>query len=111
MSRAIEPPGRAPEAEVYFEADRTGGDDLDRLRAVVAQPHDRALAELLVDLGEGHVEGLVAVERCHGAHLREVARSGSVSTLGRGSDTSGGTGGPVDGHPACGLRDQSSPNV
>ena len=32
----------------------------------LAQAHDRALAELLVDLGEGHVEGLVAVERCHG---------------------------------------------
>src|SRR4051794_24741352 len=95
--------GQAPDAEGDVEGDRTGRDDLDRLRGVVPQPHDRALAELLVDLGEGHVEGLVAVERCHGAHLR-FAGSGSVATLGRGTDSFEMSGGPMDCRPTCGRH-------
>ena len=32
---------------------------------LVAEAHDRALAEALVDLREGHLEGLLAVWSCH----------------------------------------------
>jgi hypothetical protein len=52
---------QAADAEGDVEGDRAGGDHLDRCPDVVAEPHDRALAELAVDVGEGGVEGLVAV--------------------------------------------------
>src|SRR4051794_21078436 len=92
----------AADAQGDVQGDGAGRDDLHGHLGAVAQAHDGALAELLVDLGEGHVEGLVAVERCHGVHLREVAWSGSGSTLGRGSDSSGRAGAPVEERPACG---------
>ena len=43
-------PGQAADAEGEVERQRAGGDGLDRHRALLAHPHDRALAELLVDL-------------------------------------------------------------
>ena len=49
------------DAESDVEGDRTGGDDLDGGALVAAQSHDRALSELPVDLGEGGLEGLLAV--------------------------------------------------
>ncbi len=49
------------DAECDVEGDRTGGDHLDRCAIVAAQPHDRALSELPVDLGESRFEGLLAV--------------------------------------------------
>ena len=52
---------QAADAEGDVEGDRAGRDHLDRRPDVVAQAHDRALAELPVDLGEGGVERLVAV--------------------------------------------------
>ena len=67
---------QAADAEGDVEGDRAGRDDLHGHLGAVAQAHDGALAELLVDLGEGHVEGLVAVERCHGAHLRVRGEAG-----------------------------------
>ena len=52
---------QAADAERDVEGDRAGRDDLDRRPDVVAEAHDRALAELAVDLGERGVERLVAV--------------------------------------------------
>ena len=49
------------DAERDVEGDRAGGDDLDGCALVAAQAHDRALAELAVDLGERGLEGLLAV--------------------------------------------------
>src|SRR5207248_1743214 len=39
--------------------ERAGGDGGDADVAVLPQPHDRALAELLLDLADGHLEGVV----------------------------------------------------
>src|SRR4028119_208035 len=100
MSRAIEPVGmsfmatsgeaprrrRAPDPHGVAGGIRAGRDALHGDLGRVTQAHDGALAELLVDLGEGHVEGLVAVERCHGAHLREVASRVSWGRCGVGGD-------------------------
>ena len=62
--------------------------------APFAQPHDRALAELLLDLAERHVERLVAVVTVHRGSSwmgRRWMRAGSgevavVPTLRRGWD-------------------------
>ena len=55
----IRPRGQAADAEREVERQRAGGDRLDPDVAPLAEPHDRALAELLLDLAEGHVECLV----------------------------------------------------
>ena len=55
--------GQAAHAEGDVERDGAGADGLDRHAGFLAHPHDRALAELLVDLCQGRVEGLVAVAR------------------------------------------------
>ena len=52
---------QAADAERDVEGDGAGRDHLERRAGVVAQPHDRALAELLLDVGERGVEGLLAV--------------------------------------------------
>ena len=49
------------DTEREVEGEGAGRDRLDGHRALLAHPHDGALAELFVDLGEGHVECLVAV--------------------------------------------------
>jgi hypothetical protein len=56
---------QAADAERDVERDRPGGDHADRDAHLVAEAHDRALAEALVDLREGHLEGLRAVWSCH----------------------------------------------
>jgi hypothetical protein len=53
--------GKPADAERDIQRDRSGGDHLDGGAVVAAQPHDRALSELPVDLGEGRFEGLLAV--------------------------------------------------
>ena len=53
--------GQTADAEGEIERERTGGDRLDRHASLLAHLHDRALAELLLDLAEGYVECLVAV--------------------------------------------------
>ena len=60
---------QAADAERDVEGDRAGRDDLDRRADLVAEAHDRALAELLLDLGERGVERLLAVVSCHGSPL------------------------------------------
>ena len=64
------PPGQPAHAEGQVERQRARGDRFDGHRALLAHPHDRPLAVLLVDLGQGHLEGLVAVS----AHLVSLSR-------------------------------------
>jgi hypothetical protein len=45
--------GQAADAERDVQRDRAGGDDRHLHDRALAQPHDRTLAELLVDLCEG----------------------------------------------------------
>ena len=52
-------PGQAADAEREVEREGTGRDGLDPDVAALAEAHDRALAELLLDLAERHVERLV----------------------------------------------------
>ena len=66
---------QAADAERDVERDRAGGDDLDRRAGLVAEAHDRALAELLLDLGERDLERLVAVGCWHRGPPRAVYRS------------------------------------
>jgi hypothetical protein len=54
-------PGQAADPEREVEGQRAGRDRLDPDVPPLAQLHDRALAELLLDLAERHLEGLVAV--------------------------------------------------
>ena len=50
---------QAADAERDVEAERAGGDDLDVVDDLaLAQAHDRALAELLLDLRQGGLQGL-----------------------------------------------------
>ena len=56
-------PGQPADAEGEVEGERTRRDRLDPDVAPFAEPHDRALAELLLDLAEGHVERLVTIHR------------------------------------------------
>src|SRR5690606_10185865 len=50
-----------PDTERDVEGDGARGDHSDRRTLVAAEAHDGTLAELPVDLGEGRVEGLLAV--------------------------------------------------
>jgi hypothetical protein len=56
--------GHAPDAERQVEGQGTGRDDVDLAQGVRAHLHDGALAELSLDLGDGHLESLVAFHRC-----------------------------------------------
>ena len=50
---------QAADAEGDVEAERAGGDDLDVVDDLaLAEAHDRALAELLLDLRQGRLQGL-----------------------------------------------------
>ena len=55
------PARHASDTERVVDADRAGGDGFDRLDGpFLAQPHDRAFAELLLDLAEGDFDRLLA---------------------------------------------------
>ena len=61
---------QAADAERDVEAERAGGDGVDVHRLVVlAEPHDRALAEIALDLGERGIQGLRFV---HGGTFDET---------------------------------------
>ncbi len=57
--------GQAADAERDVQRDRPGGYHPYRRPRLISKAHDRALAKLLVDLGERDLERLVAVESCH----------------------------------------------
>ena len=55
------PARHAADSEGIIEADRPGGDGRDGGHGILlAQAHDRALAELFLDLADGHLDGLEA---------------------------------------------------
>ena len=83
------PTGQATDAEREVEGERPGGDRLDVHVRAVAHLHDGALAELLVDLGQGHVEGFVAVSVHCGVSL-SVGTNSMEPTVRRGCDSGGG---------------------
>ncbi len=56
-------PGQAAHPQCEVECERAGGDRLDVHLALVAHLHDRALAVLLLDLTQSHLEGLVSLHR------------------------------------------------
>src|SRR5579875_1968289 len=62
------PPGEAPDAKRYVERQRPRRDDVDLHAHVVAHAHDGTLAELLLDLAHGHLEGLVTLHRLASSH-------------------------------------------
>ncbi len=92
---------QAADAESDVEGDRAGGNDVDRSAPLLTKAHDRALAELALDLGEGGLQRLLAVSArggrwgLLGGHGHSfVRRRGSgdawsvvVPTVGRGSDS------------------------
>ena len=55
-------PRQSADAEGQVERQRPGGDHLDVHGGLLAHLHDRALAELFLDLAHGHVECLMSVE-------------------------------------------------
>jgi hypothetical protein len=55
------PTWQAADAEREVEGERPGRHGARRDLAVVVHPHDRAFAELALDLTEGDVEGLLAI--------------------------------------------------
>ena len=71
--------GYAADAERDVQRDRPGRDHLDRCPGLVTEPHDRAPAELPLDLGERGLQGLLPVARlatrpvaaCHGYSRRD----------------------------------------
>ena len=62
---------QAADAQGHVHGHRARGDDLDGCLGLVPQPHDGTLAELLVDLGESGLEGLLAIR--HLAHPSPLA--------------------------------------
>src|SRR5215831_19054006 len=71
--------GEAADAERDVQRDRPGRDHLDRRPGLVTEPHDRAPAELPLDLGERRLQGLLPVAglparpvaACHGYSCRD----------------------------------------
>ena len=85
---------QAADAERHVERDRARRDHLERRPGLLAQPHDRALAELPLDVGERCVERLVAISTSHGCHpvrlsasKRSLLSSSSATTLEGPSDS------------------------
>src|SRR5690606_13374273 len=112
------PAPEAADAQGDVEGDRTGGDHLDRGAPLVAETHDRPLAELAVDLAERRLEGLGAV--CRSGHVSTSVLWGVrprrvrfdcafASTLRPTSDTPVPPTGPAgDGHAWCADGDHRS---
>ncbi len=67
--------GQPADAEGDVQRGRPGGDDLDGVVRLVAEAHDRTLAELPFNLCERGVESLLAVGACHGFHPVCLSRS------------------------------------
>ena len=62
--------GQAANSQGDVQCDGAGRNDLDGRTDFIAEAHDRAFAELLVNLGKRCVERLLAIRGCgHGSHL------------------------------------------
>src|SRR5688500_8527162 len=78
----------AADTERVIDADRARGDRVDRLdRALLSQPHDRALSKLLFDLADSQIDRLQllavltvvtgrSVDAFHGRHAVALVRDG-----------------------------------
>src|SRR5699024_10035187 len=88
------PARQSADAQRHIQGDRTGGDGRDRLTRLLAQPHDRALAEVLVDLRQGQFQRLTAIvgDLAHDVSFSPVARTGRPKL-------------PADGGPRPAARD------
>jgi hypothetical protein len=78
---------QAAEAQRHVQRDRAGRDYLDRDPGLLAEAHDRALAELPLDLEEGNLQGLIPVAsplrarlaaHCHGDSLPGLGACGHL---------------------------------
>ena len=101
------PARQPPDAERDVERDRPGGDHLQRRADLVAESHHRALAELLVDVGERSIQSLVAVRgsghvvTCSSAvGPADRVHLSSGTTLGDATDI------PPQRRPICGQWDE-----
>ena len=65
-------PGQTADAQRQVQGERTGGDGLDVHLEVVAHAHDRALAELLLDLAQRGVQCLLPFRFGHPSLLCDV---------------------------------------
>ena len=71
------------DAERHVERDRARRDDLERRSGLLTQSHDRALAELPLDVGERGVQRLVAISTSHGCPSVCPPRGGTCCLLHR----------------------------
>src|SRR5213078_1390944 len=80
---------QAAEAQRHVQRDRTRGDHLDRDPRLIAEAHDRALAELPLDLEQRGLQGFLPVARpldarpvvcCHGDSLPGKGPAGTSRT-------------------------------
>jgi hypothetical protein len=80
---------QAAEAQRHVQRDRTGRDHLDRDPRLLAEAHDRALAELPLDLEQRGLQGFLPVARpldarpavcCHGDSLPGKGPAGTSRT-------------------------------
>src|SRR4029079_14032557 len=62
------------------QRERAGGDGLDAHSGALAEAHDRALAEVLLDLPDGHFERLLTVHWCSPRGGGD-GRSGEVASV------------------------------
>ncbi len=78
---------QAAEAQRHVQRDRAGRDHLDRHPRLLTEAHDRALAELPLDLEESGIQGLLPVARplrarlavhCHGDSLPGLGACGHL---------------------------------
>src|SRR2546430_5193271 len=72
---------RSAEAQRHAQRDRTGGDHLDRDPRLIAEAHDRALAELPLDLEQRGLQGLLPVARPLRARLAVCCHGGLPAGL------------------------------
>ena len=75
------PARQAANAQGDVQGDRPGGDDGHGRADVIAQAHDRPLAEGLVDLGQGGGQGLGAILSLGGCKHRRFTQSQVISAL------------------------------
>ena len=74
---------QAADAEREVERERAGRDRADRHLRLVAHLHDRALAELPLDLPEGDVESLLAIHFISTSQLRTDSSTSYCAPPGR----------------------------
>ena len=75
------PLGHAADAQRHVQRQRAGGDGLHVHLRAVAKAHDRALTEVLVDLGKGRLQCLFLVRRGGGGFINRFLCSHNQSSF------------------------------